>query len=64
MKTLLLALILFLLVSVFAASGFATEGKSVSYKSGDDTVSGILYRPAGKGAVPCPDRDSRMVGTE
>jgi carboxymethylenebutenolidase len=47
MKPLLLALILCLSLSVFAA-----EGKSVSYKSGDETVTGTLYAPAGKGPFP------------
>jgi carboxymethylenebutenolidase len=32
--------------------GFAAEGKSVSYKSGADTVSGMLYTPAGKEPFP------------
>src|SRR6202140_2806233 len=32
--------------------GFAAEGKSVLYKSGADTVSGMLYTPAGKGPFP------------
>jgi carboxymethylenebutenolidase len=35
-----------------AASAFAADGKSVSYKSGDETVQGILYTPAGKGPFP------------
>ena len=30
----------------------AAEGKAVSYKSGDETVNGILYTPAGKGPFP------------
>ena len=41
------------LAALFAAtSAFATEGKPVSYKSGDDTVQGILYTPVGKGPFP------------
>lgn len=47
MKTLLLALIL-----AVSLSAFADDGKSVSYKSGDDTVTGMLYTPAGKGPFP------------
>jgi carboxymethylenebutenolidase len=47
MKPLLLALILSLSFSALAA-----DGKSVSYKSGDDTVTGLLYTPAGKGPFP------------
>ncbi len=47
MKTLLL-----LLIIAFSLSAFAADGKSVSYKSGDETVSGTLYVPAGKGPFP------------
>jgi carboxymethylenebutenolidase len=47
MKTLLLSLIFALSVLALAA-----DGKSVSYKSGDETVSGMLYAPAGKGPFP------------
>ena len=47
MKPLLLALILSL-----SFSALATDGKSISYKSGDDTVTGMLYTPAGKGPFP------------
>jgi len=45
----------FLLISVvtlFTVSAFAADGKPVSYKSGDETVQGILYTPAGKGPFP------------
>ncbi len=44
MKTLLLCLILSL--------SLTADGKSVSYKSGDETVTGMLYTPAGKGPFP------------
>jgi carboxymethylenebutenolidase len=47
MKSLFLALILYVALSALAA-----DGKSVSYKSGDETVSGTLYVPAGKGPFP------------
>jgi carboxymethylenebutenolidase len=47
MKTFLAMLILAL-----AASAFAADGKPVSYKSGDETVNGVLYTPAGKGPFP------------
>jgi carboxymethylenebutenolidase len=47
-KTLVLALAVLLTCS-FA---FAVDGKSVSYKSGDETVQGVLYTPAGKGPFP------------
>jgi carboxymethylenebutenolidase len=47
MKTLLLPLII-----AFSLSAFAADGKPVSYKSGDEIVSGTLYVPAGKGPFP------------
>jgi carboxymethylenebutenolidase len=31
---------------------FAAESKTVTYKSGDETVSGVLYTPQGKGPFP------------
>jgi carboxymethylenebutenolidase len=37
---------------MFAISTFAAESKTVSYKSGDETVQGILYTPSGKGPFP------------
>jgi carboxymethylenebutenolidase len=40
------------LVLLFATSAFAATGKPVSYKSGDETVQGILYAPEGKGPFP------------
>ena len=43
---------LLLIVLVLTASALAVDGKSVSYKSGDETVQGILYTPAGKGRFP------------
>lgn len=46
-KILLVSAIVMLVVSSFAA-----EGKNVSYKSGDETVQGVLYTPAGKGPFP------------
>lgn len=36
----------------FCLSVFGAEGKPVSYKSGDETVSGILYAPTGNGPFP------------
>jgi len=33
-------------------SAFAAESKTVNYKSGDETVSGVLYAPQGKGPFP------------
>jgi carboxymethylenebutenolidase len=34
------------------SSSFAATGKEVSYKSGDETVNGILYMPNGRGPFP------------
>lgn len=45
--TLLCALLVAITISAFAA-----DGKPVSYKSGDETVNGILYTPQGKGPFP------------
>lgn len=45
---------IWLLISVilFTGAAFAAEGKPVSYKSGDETVQGVLYAPPGKGPSP------------
>jgi carboxymethylenebutenolidase len=43
---------LLIFVILFAITTFAADGKSVSYKSGDETVQGILYAPTGKGPFP------------
>ena len=40
------------LTLIFAVSAFAADGKSVSYKSGDETVQGMLFTPEGKGPFP------------
>ena len=45
-------ILLLILTFVFAISSFATTSKSVSYKSGDETVQGMLYTPNGKGPFP------------
>ena len=37
---------------VFSIPSLAATSKNVSYKSGDDTVQGILYTPEGKGPFP------------
>jgi carboxymethylenebutenolidase len=47
MKTFYLALTLW-----FAVSSFAATSKTVSYKSGDETVQAILYTPEGHGPFP------------
>lgn len=46
------ALVLVLAVLLAAVSALAADSKSVSYKSGDETVQGILYTPAGQGPFP------------
>jgi len=48
MKNILLMSVLIAL----AGSTFAAESKSVSYKSGDETVQGLLYTPSGNGPFP------------
>jgi carboxymethylenebutenolidase len=40
------------IVLLLAGSSFAADGKSVSYKSGDETVQALLYTPPGKGPFP------------
>jgi len=45
-------LALMLLILAFVCSCFAADGQPVSYKSGDETVQGILYTPSGKGSFP------------
>jgi carboxymethylenebutenolidase len=44
--------VLALAVLLATASAFAADGKPVSYKSGDESVQGVLYTPAGKGPFP------------
>ena len=43
---------LILIVLALTLSAFAADGKQVSYKSGDETVSAILYEPSGSGPFP------------
>lgn len=40
------------LIFLLALPALAATSKDVSYKSGDDTVQGILYTPKGKGPFP------------
>jgi carboxymethylenebutenolidase len=47
MKRILLAALI-----LASALAFAADSKPVSYKSGDETVQGVLYTPAGKGPFP------------
>lgn len=44
-------LLLFAIVAL-ATLTFAAESKTVSYKSGDETVQAVLYTPSGKGPFP------------
>ena len=39
-------------ICLFTTGSFAADGKSVSYKSGDETVQAMLYTPSGKGPFP------------
>ncbi len=43
--------ILFLVLTI-ALTSFAAEGKQVTYKSGDESVTGMLYQPSGNGPFP------------
>ena len=52
MKSLALIIAGVLCVSLCSVPGFAADGKAVSYKSGDETVTAIIYAPAGKGPFP------------
>jgi carboxymethylenebutenolidase len=51
-KILLLIVFPLIIVALFASIAFAADSKSVSYKSGDETVQAVLYTPAGKGPFP------------
>src|ERR1700690_3368258 len=42
----------FVLVFLLAIPSFAATSKTVSYKSGDETVQAVLYMPEGKGPFP------------
>ena len=44
--------VILILVLLCAVSMFAATGKSVTYKSGDETVTGQLFTPEGKGPFP------------
>ncbi len=39
-------------ILLFASTCFAAESKTVSYKSGDETVQAVLYTPSGTGPFP------------
>ena len=44
--------VLSLVVLALTLNTFAADGKQVTYKSGDENVSGYLYQPQGKGPFP------------
>jgi carboxymethylenebutenolidase len=44
--------LLLMFAVLLAAPAFAADSKTVSYKSGDETVQGLLYTPVGKGPFP------------
>jgi carboxymethylenebutenolidase len=46
------SIITFLAVLLLGTSALAATSKEVSYKSGDETVRGIIYAPEGKGPFP------------
>jgi len=46
------SMFLLTIVTVFSLAAFVAGGKSVSYKSGEETVQAMLYTPAGKGPFP------------
>ena len=48
MKTFTIAFLMLVIV----ASAFAANGRQVTYKSGTEDVSGMLYEPSGKGPFP------------
>jgi carboxymethylenebutenolidase len=45
-------LVLFCAILLCPSAVFAVEGKTVSYRSSDETVQGILYAPPGNGPFP------------
>ena len=51
-KMYLLICVVLILVALFASAAVAADSKSVSYKSGGETVQAVLYTPAGKGPFP------------
>lgn len=46
------AVLLFGVVSLLTVAAVAADSRSVSYKSGDETVNAMLYTPQGKGPFP------------
>jgi carboxymethylenebutenolidase len=52
LKKIMTKLSFFSIVCLLASSCPAADSKSVSYKSGDETVQALLYTPVGKGPFP------------
>src|SRR5271154_2239653 len=52
MKKIAVLLLAVLFVLAIASNCFAADSKSVSYKSGDESIQGVLYTPPGKGPFP------------
>jgi carboxymethylenebutenolidase len=52
MNTMLRISIVLALILLLGISSMAATGKEVSYKSGDETVKGMLYTPSGAGPFP------------
>ena len=52
MRFLLVTVTVLVCMLALISPAFGAEGKEVSYKSGDETVQGMLYTPAGKGPFP------------
>ena len=52
MKPFAMALVLSAALGSFTAASFAASAKSVTYKSGGDTVTAELYTPEGRGPFP------------
>ena len=52
MKKIIVLLLTASFAVLFTSTALAADSKTVSYKSGDETVQAILYTPAGKGPFP------------
>lgn len=46
------AAVVLLSILLLAGAAFGAEAKDVTYKSGDETIHGVLYTPSGKGKLP------------
>ena len=45
-------IVLLVAIAAIALSAFAATGKQVTYKTGDENVTGVLYEPSGNGPFP------------